>query len=99
MTNFVKASPARIQNASGTIIAAGVSQVLMAANPERSGFWVQNLSAADLWINEIGNANTDQPSRRISAGTTLESPMTGCPTGTISIVGGTAGQAFSARQW
>lgn len=99
MTNFVKTAPARTRNKSGTITTGGAAQVLMAANSERSGFWVQNVSAGDLWISDIGTAAATQPSMRLAAGAIYESPMTGCPTGAISIFGATTDQAFSSREW
>lgn len=99
MTNFVKAAHARPINQSGTITLGGTAQVLMAANSERSGFWIQNVSAGDLWINEIGTAAATQPSMKIAAGGLYESPMTGCPKTAISIFGATTAQAFSAREF
>lgn len=71
----------------------------MAANQARSGFWVQNSSAGDLWISDVGTAGATQPSFQLVAGALYESPMTGCPTGAISIFGATTGQAFSSREW
>lgn len=99
MTDFVKAAVARTRDKSGTITLGGTAQELMASNPERSGFWLQNVSAGDLWISDIGTAAATQPSLKVAAGAIYESPMTGCPTGAISIFGATTGQAFSAREW
>lgn len=51
---------------SGVIAAADTSQQLMAANPERSYWSLQNHSdEADLWIREGAAATTAQPSTRI----------------------------------
>ena len=84
---------------SGTITAGGTAQALAAANPSRIGFWVQNHSAGDLWVSEIGTAAAAQPSIRIATLATYESPITGCPGGALSIFGATTAQAFSAREW
>lgn len=89
----------RLVDRSGIIAAGGVAQSLMPANEHRRGFSIQNLSAEDLWISEIGEAEADQPSFRISAGALFQSPAGGCPTSAISIFGATLGQAFSAREW
>lgn len=86
-------------NRSGTIAVAATAQQLMAANASRKGFWVQNVSSADLWINDAGTAAGGQPSMLIPAGALYESPETGVPTSAISIFGATLGQAFSAREW
>lgn len=99
MTDFVKAAVARTRDKSGTVTLGGTAQVLMAYNAERSGFWVQNVSAGDLWISDIGTAAASQPSMKLAAGGLYESPMTGCPTGAISIFGATTSQAFSSREW
>lgn len=99
MTDFIKAAPARIINQSGTVTAGLTAQVLMAANSARSGYWVQNVSAGDLWISDIGTAAAAQPSMKLAAGALYESSITGCPCTAISIYGATTAQAFSAREW
>lgn len=51
---------------SGVIAAADTSQQLMAANPERSYWMLQNHSeTAALWIREGAAATTGRPSTRI----------------------------------
>ncbi|MEH3045538.1 hypothetical protein [Sphingomonas adhaesiva] len=84
---------------SGTIAAGGTAQVLAAANAVRRGLFVQNVSAADLWINPTGTAVADQPALRIAAGQYYEFPVHGVPAGAVSIVGATTGQGFAAREW
>lgn len=84
---------------SGTITAGGTQQTAMAANAARKGFTIQNQSVADLWFNSLANAVQSQPSFRVPAGALYENPRGGCPTGVISIIGGTTGQAFTAREW
>jgi hypothetical protein len=52
-------------NHSGTITTAGQSRPLLPANENRNGFLVQNLSAADLYINDGSAATGGQPSIKI----------------------------------
>lgn len=84
---------------SGTITTGGAAQQLMAANTARRGYWIQNVSAGDLWINGQGSAAASQPSLKIVAGAYYEAPLGGCPTTAISVFGATTGQAFSSREW
>jgi hypothetical protein len=98
-TTRITSAEAKTKNASGTITAGGTAQELMAANKGRGGFWIQNVSAGDLWINELGTAAATQPSMKLAAGALYESAVTGCTANAISIFGATTGQAFSAREW
>lgn len=84
---------------SGTIATGGTAQQLMAANASRLGFAVQNLSTADLWINDLGAAAASQPSLLLVAGAYYETPPGYGSSGAVSIIGATTGQAFSAREW
>lgn len=84
-------------NRSGTITAGGTAQVLMAANTAREGFWLQNLSTADLWLSDLGTAAATQPSLQIAAGAYYEAPAV--TAGAYSIYGATTGQAFACREW
>lgn len=84
---------------SGTVTTGGVAQVLMAANTARKGFWIQNNSAGDLWISDVGTAAATQPSLKIQSGELYESLVNGVSTSAISIYGATTSQAFSAREF
>lgn len=84
-------------NRSGTITAGATAQQLMAANASRRGWWFQNNSSGDLWLDETGTAVASQPSLKIPAGGYYEPPVVSL--GSISIYGATTGQAFSAREW
>ena len=81
-------------NRSGTITAGGTAQQLAAANTTRRALYGQNISAADLWVNEVGgNAAVG------AAGSYKVGPGEGFSISTnraISIVGATTGQAFTA---
>lgn len=85
---------------SGTIVAGGTAQSLMLASNIRNGFSVQNNSAGDLWINELGSAAVlSQPSLKIVSGALYETPRCyPCPYA-VSIIGATTAQAFTARDW
>lgn len=98
-TNPIKAASVKPQSKSGTITLGGTAQAFLGANAARSGFWLQNNSAGDLWISEVGTAAAAQPSLRIAPGQLYESPITGCPTTAVSIYGATTAQAFTAREW
>lgn len=84
---------------SGTITAGGAAQQLAAANASRKGFFIQNNSTVDLWINSVTTAVLSQPSLKIVAGALYESPANGVPVTAISIIGAATAQAFSAREW
>lgn len=85
---------------SGAITTGGTAQPVMAANSARAGGWIQNLSSADLWVNEIGGAAVAaQPSIKIPAGQMYAFEPTFTPRGAVSIFGATTGQAYSAREW
>lgn len=84
---------------SGTITLGGTAQTIAAANGGRLGFWIQNNSSGDLWINTLATAVASQPSLKIAAGALYESPVGLAPVGAISIIGATTGQAFSAREF
>lgn len=82
-------------NRGGSITAGGTAQVLAPANPSRAFLKGQNLSTADLWINEVGSAAAAaQPSYRIPAGSTFAVNTAQA----VSIWGATTGQAFSATE-
>lgn len=84
---------------SGTITLGGTAQTAMAANTARKGFWIQNQSTGDLWINSLATAVADSPSMKIAAGALYENPPSGVPVGAVSIIGATTGQKFAAREW
>lgn len=83
----------------GTITTANTSQQLMAANPARRGFSVQNQSTSDLYIKIGQTATTSNLSLRIAAGALYESPPQHVSPGVINIIGATAGQAFYATEF
>lgn len=84
---------------SGAIGSGGAAQQLAPANPARRGFFVQNLSADDLWISSVGTAAGGQPALRVSPGQLYESPAHGVPVAAVSVWGAATGQPFAAREW
>ena len=95
----VSGMPVACTSRSGTVTSGGAAQALMAANSDRHGFWVQNVSTDDLWISDVGTAAAAQPSLKIPAGALYEAPIGGVPNTAISIFGATTAQAFAAREW
>lgn len=95
----VEPTAAAITNRSGSIATGGTAQTLMAANPQRKGYSVQNRSTASLFISEVETAMDDEHSFELRPGALYESPYSGTPLTEISIFGATTGQKFSAREW
>ncbi|PKP99605.1 MAG: hypothetical protein CVT74_07435 [Alphaproteobacteria bacterium HGW-Alphaproteobacteria-13] len=81
---------------SGTIAAGGVAQQLAPANATRKSLTVQNISDADLWVNEIGGdaAVATAGSWRVPAGAVFAASTNRA----ISIVAAAAGKAFTATE-
>lgn len=81
---------------SGTIAAAGVAQSMAAANPNRRTLTGQNISANDLWINEMGGlaAIATPGSYRVATFETFAIATNRA----VSIIGGTLGQGWTATE-
>jgi hypothetical protein len=87
-----------INNASlgGTITTGGIAQQLVAAGTTRKGVRGQNISTGDLWINEGGTAVVDGiGSYKVVSGQTFDTSFMG----SLSIIGATTGQKFSATEY
>jgi hypothetical protein len=97
----------RPRSASGFIVVGGTAQVLMAANLGRMGWWLQNTSGGDLWIDDGDASNAAKialsgittDSFRVAAGATYASPIGAASTNAISIWGATSGQTYSCREF
>lgn len=83
---------------SGTITSGGSAQTLAAANPARSYFFFQNLSAGDLWLNFTTTAVASQPSLKVPTGNSFVMEAGFVSVELISIFGATTGQAFCAKE-
>lgn len=84
---------------SGSITAGNTAQNAAAANTNRRGFALQNLSSGDLWFSSLATAVLDQPSLKLAAGAYYETPPGAAGVGAISIIGATTGQKYSGREW
>lgn len=83
----------------GTITTGGTSQQLMAANPARRGFSVQNQSTTDLYIKVGQTATTSNVSLRLSPGQFYETQPQHVSPSMVHIIGATTGQAFYATEF
>lgn len=88
----------RLTDLSGTVTTGGTSQQVAVANIDRELFFLQNLSAGDLWVNFDTAAVTQQPSIKVPPGATFVAEQNFVPTGAIHIIGATTGQAFTAKE-
>ncbi len=85
-------------DASSSIASGGVSQQAFAANATRTWLFVQNISTAVLYINFGAAATVDTNSIKLNANANYENPPQFCPNGTVTIIGGTTGQKYVAKQ-
>lgn len=92
-------TPATLASISGTITTGATAQNAAASNAVRLGFMLQNNSTGDLWFSTLATAVAAQPSIKVPPGAFYETPLGGCGTGAISIIGATTGQAFTGREW
>jgi hypothetical protein len=86
-------------NRSGTITAGNSAQTIAALNAARFGYFIQNVSAGDLWFSTLATAVIGQPSIKLGSGQSVTVTSPDVTTGAISIIGATTGQAFAAREW
>lgn len=88
---------------SGSITSGGTAQALAAADPNRCGFMIENLHATSaLWFNVNLTAVENQPSIKVPAGALYETPPNlpaSVVAGTLSIIGPTTSQTFTAKTW
>lgn len=82
---------------SGTIAITGTAQALMPADPNRTGFFVQNQSTSTLTLN-IPAANGYTTRLQLVPNAYYEAPWISVPTASITI-SGTAGASFAAAAW
>ena len=84
---------------SGTLAAGSVAQQIMAANLNRKYLLVQNVSSGDMWINFNTNANLNQPSILLLAdGGSFVMEGSAIVTDSVSIIGATIGQQYTAKE-
>lgn len=95
-----------LTNRSGTITAGGTAQVLAAANTARRYLMIQNASVGTLWVSLDTTAVAGSPSIALEgcnvandgSGGSLVFEGSFIPTGAISIIGATTGQAFVGKE-
>lgn len=102
----VGANQGSLTNRSGTITNGNTAQQLAAANTSRRYLIVQNQSIGPLYIDFGATAVVGQPSVTLAActlandgtGGVYEFPPTFVSTQSVSIIGATTGQAFTAKE-
>lgn len=87
-----------LTDGSGTITTGGVAQQIFASNSAREYFFIQNNGGQALWINFGTTAVQNQPSIRIDPGSSYESPSHFVSNESVSVIGPTTGQTFTAKQ-
>lgn len=91
-----------ITDQSGVIAVTGVAQQLLAANPNRSGFIMQNDGAHNMEVNDLGAATTTPVANNgsfvVLPGGYFPPMCYPVSTGAISIIG-TINDTFTARAW
>ncbi len=87
-----------VTDRSGSITTGGTAQQLMAANSSRKYLFIQNVSAADLWINFTTTAVADSPSIKLASGNAFFMESSFVSTEAISIIGATTGQKWTAKE-
>lgn len=84
----------------GTIAAANVSKTITVGVPTRSGWLFQNTSSANLWVEDVNSSAAVGKGYQVFPGQII-STAAGIPNSAnaIQVIGGTAGQTFTFRQW
>jgi hypothetical protein len=82
---------------SGTITTGGTAQGLMPANATRKYLVIQNISGGDLWFNFTTTAVLNEPSFKLTAGSSFTMEDAFVSNEALSIIGATTGQAFTAK--
>lgn len=83
-------------NYSGTISSGGSAQTQAAADPNRVGLLIQNISDEDMWYAFGTTATSDTPSFYLAAGDThtYASEFRQLISQAVSIIGATTGKKF-----
>jgi hypothetical protein len=84
---------------SGTIVAGGIAQILFAGTVPSNGYLIANNSSATLYVCDVGTASAGGASIPITPGSTFMTPSGDRASGSVSLYGGSSGQAFAARRW
>jgi hypothetical protein len=100
VTGTVTANPAigTLTDRSGSITTGGTAQQLAAANATRKYLLIQNISAGDLWLNFTTTAVSDQPSIKLTPGSSFSMEGSYVSTEAVSVIGATTGQKFTSKE-
>ncbi len=98
---------AEVADRSGTIETPGISQELLAANPDRGGWFFQNLGAVQMMLSEIGDEADPDTSFRVAPLGTFPPPNYPVTVGVISVRADNSGDEatdavgaqFICREW
>ena len=92
-----------VTDRSGSITTSSTNQQLLAANPSRSGWYIQNNGVNNMMINELGgDASVSNNNIILTPGSSV---IAGGPSGQIPLtsgiinISGTASDTFTAREW
>lgn len=83
---------------SGSITAGGTAQTAMNANSSRKYLLIQNNSSGNLWFNFGIAAVQNQPSILLQPGQSFVMEDRVISTQSVSIIGATTGQTFTAKE-
>lgn len=89
-----KLSPVTYTRTASTIATGGTAQTALAANSSRRGLIVANTGTDDLYF-DMATTATVANSIPLSPGSAYEAPSHAVPSGAISVIGATTGQAYS----
>jgi len=85
---------------SGVLAQADIAQIVSQANPARQGWWLKNNDPKrSLWVSDVTTAGMNYSSLEIKGGALYESPIGGCSSLEISVIGAIGGQSYTAREW
>jgi len=87
-----------LNDGSSSIAAAGTSQQVFGVNINRKYLLIQNASSANLWFNFTDSATEGPPSLVLTPGASFIMENNFVSTEAVNIIGGTAGQAFVAKE-
>lgn len=99
LTVTTTASASALTDGSGTITAGGTAQTIFALNAARKYLAIQNQSSDVLWVNFGVTAVASEPSIQLPAnGGSITYESNFVPSGSVSVIGATTGDAFTAKQ-
>lgn len=89
-----------IDYSGATSVTPGTATTVIAANPARRGFFLQNNHAtATLCFKTAGTATTDGKSRQLGPGGYYETPAGAAAPGALSVVSSVASVPFACSEW